>query len=422
MEKTNLIQKIIEQKREYEVLFIASLFNSPDVALQEYGYISHDFFHTEVLKNYWKILKESNGDSTRAARESGCMSLILDDFEVGFTRTDLNAEKMLRYSAELKLLEVVNRVVRAVAEDDIEKATSLMSSLDIDAFAGKKQSAKHAVDVSLEFIDYLNRRNKTIKTGIPALDNALGGLPFHHISVLASRTSVGKTALSLQIARNVAARGERVLYISTESTSNDLWSRAACGALEIDQRDLMAGTLSELDMQRLSQISSQLMNQYDDKLWIDSESLTLEEIHLQVARVRPVLIVLDHLEEMSLPHGETRVEFYGVVMDYLKKLSKLYDTAVLLVHQLRRENEMRSSRRPVLSDLKWSGAVEQKAAQVLMLHREDLYEEENKAGISEVLSELWIRKNRFGPRDSLVKLLYNLKKQWYFDKRDDRGD
>lgn len=418
MERINLIDKIIGQKRKYEVLFIASLYNNPDIALQEYGYIKPEFFHTDAIKTYWHVLKESNGDSIRAISESGCASLILSDFEIGFTRTDLHAEKMFRYASELKMLETVNLIVKAVSEDDIEKASSLMSSADSDYLGGKKINAKHAVDISLEFIDYLHTPRKTIKTGIPALDNALGGLPFYHISVLASRTSVGKTALAFQIARNIAESGERCLYISTESTGNDLWSRAACGMLEIDQRDLMAGKLSDWDIQRLSEASSQLMNRYGDSLWVDSESITLEDIHLSVASVRPSMIVLDHLEEFSLPKGENRVEFYGVVMDYLKKLSKLYDTAVLLVHQLRRENEMRSVRRPVLSDLKWSGSVEQKAAQVMMLHREDLYDDENKAGVTEVISELWIRKNRFGPRDSLVNLLYDLKAQWYRDKRD----
>lgn len=418
---SNLLSSLMMKRRESEGKFIASIYSKPEVAAAEFGYISPDYFLTLFYKEFWKSIQE-HGDSLKAAMEAGCMDEILRSMTTAeaLHRPDIYLDQLKRYDQEIELLEASTRIVQLIAKDELESAVKLMDNLanNREKYAPIENTAVQAADVGLAFIDFINEgKRRTISTRIPQLDKAFGGFLINHVTVLASRTNVGKTALAWQIARNIAEAGKHVLYISTEATTNDMWVRAACGACRIDNRRVMSNEIDADDIDNLTVQTMMLIEKYGGTLYIDDKSTTLEQIHRVVSMNKPEFLVIDHLEELYVPKEENRVVYYGVVMDYLKHLAKLYDMAVLLIHQLRREEEKRLTRRPVLSDLKWSGSVEQKATAVLMIHREDISDEENKVKLDEVVAEVWIRKNKFGPRDVLVNLLYDLIEQWFYDNR-----
>lgn len=419
----DLTSELIKKHIVEELNFVSAIVSvDKDEIYRQYSYLTEDDFFKLECKKFWKKFLECR-DTAPAMRDMP--GLLVDILKLEHTpisyRHDVFAEamgkikRMIDYSAEIGVL------AKACADDNIEDADQAIEKLSLikgNGNGGGKCNALNTVDIAFDFIDTLDNSWEVIRTGIPKLDGALGGLLIGELSVLASRTSIGKTALAWQIARNVSSSGKKVLYVSNEMRARVLWARAAGGVAAVDMRKMMNGTLSPEERERLEQASADLMGVHSATLWIDEKSLSIPKIYQSVREIEPKFVVLDHLDEFPMPRGmDSKVMWLGEIITRMHGIAREFDCHVMVIHQLSRAVENRQDHTPILADLRWSGDVEQKADTVLMLHRPDLYDEtidQSLALISK--AEIWVRKHRIGMRDTLVNLDYDLRRQWFSDK------
>lgn len=240
-----------------------------------------------------------------------------------------------------------------------------------------------------------------IPTGFRDLDNILSGLQPSDLIVLAARPSMGKTAFALNMAQNVAQKGFTVGVISLEMAKEQLVERMFCSLLGVDSWKMRTGRLSDDDFARIGNIMDELNNM---KIFIDdSVGGSIAELKAKARRLKMEhgldVLVLDYLQLMSSGHASAnyqtnRVQEISEISRSLKELARDLSIPIIALSQLSRAVEMRPSKVPQLADLRESGAIEQDADVVLMMYREDYYEEDSaRPGVTDI----YIRKHRNGP-------------------------
>ena len=249
-----------------------------------------------------------------------------------------------------------------------------------------------------------NQGNRRLVTGVPTgfshLDNLTSGLQNSDLIILAARPSMGKTALALNIARNAAVDANiPVAIFSLEMSKEQLSLRMLCSEARIDSSRLRGGFFSMEDWHRLTDAAGILS---ETPIYIDdSPSLTAMEIRAKARRLKMDknvgLIVIDYLQLMQgRASAERRDLEISEISRALKALAKELELPVLALSQLNRMLEQRTDKRPRLSDLRESGALEQDADVVAFIYRDEVYnkEEDNpRRGIAEIL----LSKQRNGP-------------------------
>ena len=254
-------------------------------------------------------------------------------------------------------------------------------------------------------------------TGFKALDNMLSGLQPSDLVVLAARPSMGKTSLALNIAQNAAKAGKTIGVISLEMSKEQLVERMFCSLLAVDSWKMRTGKLTEEDFARVGSIMDELNQSkifIDDSIGGSIAELRAKTRRLQVEHGLDVLI-LDYLQLMSAGKGGSsitnRVQEISEISRSLKGLARELRIPIIALSQLSRAVEQRPSKIPQLSDLRESGAIEQDADVVLMMYREDYYEEDtDRAGIT----DLFIRKHRNGPIGR-VELMFKKEQMRFYD-------
>jgi replicative DNA helicase len=239
-----------------------------------------------------------------------------------------------------------------------------------------------------------------IPTGFKSLDNILSGLQPSDLVVLAARPSMGKTALVLNVAENVAKRGKSVGLISLEMSKEQLVERMFCSLLSVDSWKMRTGRLNDDDFSKIGGVMDELNSM---KIYIDdSVGNSISELKAKARRLKMEhgldVLVIDYLQLMSIGtftnYQSNRVQEISEISRSLKALARDLNIPIVALSQLSRAVELRPSKIPQLSDLRESGAIEQDADVVLMLYREDYYEEDtDRKGITDV----FIRKHRNGP-------------------------
>lgn len=237
-----------------------------------------------------------------------------------------------------------------------------------------------------------------ICTGYRDLDEVLGGLQRSDLIILAARPAVGKTALALGIAEQVAQDNRRVQVFSLEMSDAQLGDRLIAGRTGIDTQRIRLRQLRDGQLQTVAEAMGNLAKL--DMRIEDDGVLTINEIRARAIRNAsvygsPDLIVIDYLQLMSGGgDDENRVQEVGKISRGLKQLARELNVPILALSQLSRAVETRASKVPMLSDLRESGSLEQDADVVLFIYREELYEPEtDKKGIAEI----HIAKHRNGP-------------------------
>ena len=256
-----------------------------------------------------------------------------------------------------------------------------------------------------------------IPYGFREIDKITTGLHPSDLIVLAARPSMGKTALSLNIAQNVAKAGKSVGIISLEMSKEQLVERLFCSLLEVDSWKIKTGQLQEQDFARIGPIMDQLnsLNIFiDDSLGNSVVELRAKTRRLQMEHGLDLLII-DYLQLMTAGKGgfsNNRVNEISEISRSLKSLARELNIPVIAMSQLSRAVEMRPNKEPVLSDLRDSGAIEQDADIVFMLYRHDYYynDDSEKKGILDVL----IRKHRNGALGQ-VELRFDKAKMKFYD-------
>jgi len=247
-----------------------------------------------------------------------------------------------------------------------------------------------------------------VRTGFYDLDRMTAGLQAGDLVVLAARPSMGKTAFALNIAENVAVQeGLPVAVFSMEMGASQLALRMVGSLGRIDQTHLRTGKLGDDEWGRLSEAVDRLKNA---NLFID-ETPALNSAELRARARRQArqcgklgLIVIDYLQLMSGSSSseENRATELGEISRGLKALAKELQCPVLALSQLNRSVESRNDKRPMMSDLRESGAIEQDADVIIFIYRDDYYNKESKEpGIAEIV----VGKQRNGPVGT-VKLTF----------------
>jgi replicative DNA helicase len=239
-----------------------------------------------------------------------------------------------------------------------------------------------------------------VRTGFVDLDRMTAGLQKGDLIVLAARPSMGKTAFALNIAEHVAVQeGLPVLVFSMEMGASQLALRLVGSLGRINQQNLRTGRIDNGEWERLSDAVDRLSRAH---LYIDeTAALTGSELRARARRMARQfgtlgLIVIDYLQLMSGSSGsdENRATELGEISRGLKALSKELQCPVLALSQLNRSVESRQDKRPMMSDLRESGAIEQDADIIMFIYRDDYYNKDSKTpGVAEIL----IAKQRNGP-------------------------
>lgn len=239
------------------------------------------------------------------------------------------------------------------------------------------------------------------KTGLSALDSRLKICPGDH-TVLAGRPAMGKTALAMLLAEKVAEAGHPVAVFSLEQPGTQLMARRACARAKVDTTWLR--NMDECPPGQRGALIAALGAQAKLPIWLDdTPRLAIRQLSSHAKRAkralaidRPGLVVVDYLQLMdgSQKRNSTREQDISETARGCKTLAREMEWAVVALCQLNRAVESRTDKRPLMSDLRESGAIEQNADQIVMIYRDDVYNPESREpGVAELI----VRKNRHGP-------------------------
>lgn len=236
-----------------------------------------------------------------------------------------------------------------------------------------------------------------LSTGIRDLDKKINGLNKSDLLLIAARPAMGKTSFALNIALNVAKKYKQtVAFFSLEMSREQLVSRLLSGESFVDSQKLMTGRLTEDEWTKLA-MASDVLSQTDIRV-DDNPSITVAEMNAKCRRLDNLgLVLIDYLQLMTASGygkgGENRVTVVGEISRALKIMAKELNVPVICLSQLSRANESRQDKRPILSDLRESGSIEQDADEVMFLYRDDYYNENSP---EKNIAECIVAKNRHG--------------------------
>jgi replicative DNA helicase len=267
------------------------------------------------------------------------------------------------------------------------------------------QKLDELIPQSIERMNEIAKNGSSLlgaSTGYKDLDSKLQGLQDGDLIIVAARPSMGKTALSMNIVENLVLNKEipgGVLVFSLEMPAESLTTRLLASNAKIDQQKVRSASMNQSDLKKFMESSSKLK---DLPLYIDDSSM-LSPMELRararrIARQEPnglSLIVVDYLQLMQLPTSqENRVNQISEISRSLKMLAKELNVPVIALSQLNRAVEQRPNKRPIMADLRDSGAIEQDADVILFIYRDEVYNEDSEEGNK---AEIIIGKQRNGP-------------------------
>ena len=320
-----------------------------------------------------------------------------------------------------QLLGIFNEGM-AAASDQTEDATKVLNDIEVrlaevadSAIQRGFSNIPEIVASSFGSIDALYEQGREV-TGLAThyieFDKMTSGLQNSELIIIAARPSMGKTAWAINIAQNCAVKDQKVVAVfSLEMSKESLLRRMLASEAMVGSRKLQTGFIPREDKGKLIAALDRLMN---SKMFIDdTPGITLAEMRAKARRLRQQegaldLIVIDYLQLMTGPKSgkatENRTQEVSAISRGLKSLAKELGVPVIALSQLSRGSEQRTGdKKPLLSDLRESGSIEQDADVVAFIHREEYYDRENEdiKGQAEII----IAKQRNGPTGT-VKLAY----------------
>jgi replicative DNA helicase len=316
----------------------------------------------------------------------------------------------------------------AKAADQSQDAIGVLDETEaqlLDVSQGSLNQGLQAIEVivrdSFGSIDNLYKQSREVSglaTGFTDFDRMTSGLQKGELIIIAARPSMGKTALAINIAENAALRyGSVVAVFSLEMSRESLLRRMLASQAGVDQQKIQKGFIGRVEQERLQTALSQLV---EARMFIDdSAGATVSEMRAKARRLKQNaggldLVMVDYLQLMSatLPGVsrkgfENRVQEVSAISRGLKAMAKELQVPVIALSQLSRSNEKRDDKRPMLSDLRESGSIEQDADVVAFIHREAYYNrDENMADADKSKAEIIIAKQRNGPT-GIIQMHWN---------------
>lgn len=335
---------------------------------------------------------------------------------------------IVKHKSTLRRLIATGDKIIGLGYDEVKDLEDLLEEAEKTLFAVSQNFVKdkfiHVKDILAQTYEKISNLHDPetkdnyigIPTGFRALDNVLSGLQPTDLVIIAARPAMGKTAFALNIAQNVARHGRSVGIISLEMSKEQLVERMFCAHLGVDSWKMRTGKLSDEDFARIGSVMDDLSKV---KIFIDDSSVSgIVELRTKARRLRAEhgldLLVVDYLQMMSSgkpTYQSNRVQEISEITRSLKNLAREMRMPVIALSQLSRAVESRPSKIPQLSDLRESGSIEQDADIVLMMYREDYYEEDSDR---KGFTDLYIRKHRNGPTGH-VELMFAREKMKFFD-------
>ena len=421
-----------------EQAVLGAIFLDSDRLIEVREYLSSDDFYKNAHKIIFRLMEQlfDNRDAidvltVRSGLENqgdleaiGGISYIAE--LAAATPTAANAEFYARIVAEKSLLR---RIIQRLT-DSVEKSYNQEWSADeilaeaekslIDIQQGRNTNGfKKISDVLTTAFDEIEAHSQQtsnitgIATGYPALDEMTTGLHEEELIILAARPAVGKTAFALNIAQNIGTKLDKTVAIfSLEMGAESLVNRMLASEGLIESHSLRTGHLSDEEWDKLTIAMGTLAN---SSIYIDdTPGIKISEIRARSRKLAQEtgnlgLILIDYLQLITGNGRENRQQEVSEISRQLKILAKELKVPVIALSQLSRGVEQRQDKRPVLSDIRESGSIEQDADIVAFLYRDDYYDRDNGEDDYEPETdntiEVIIEKNRSGSRGT-VKLMF----------------
>lgn len=331
-----------------------------------------------------------------------------------------------------RLVEQSSQIIRDVYEQGERDVDEILDQAEARIFqvaeSHKREGFVWIKEILWSAFEHIERLQESatgitgVPTGFADLDRMTTGLQKGDLCIVAARPSMGKTALALNMAANAAIAGQiPVAIFSLEMSSEQLVQRLLCSEGRIDAQKLRRGRLSQEEHQRLAAAAGHLNTA---PIWIDDQpGSSVLEVRAKARRLQSELrsdgkdlgmIVLDYMQLMSgSGNAESRVQEVSQISRGLKALARELEVPLIALSQLSRGPEQRTDKRPMLSDLRESGSIEQDADVVMFLYRPEYYAPAEKREELEGKAELIVGKQRNGPTG--VMQLYFQKAYTRFD-------
>lgn len=421
------------QNAEAEAMLLASLMAADTYVAEAMNIVSAEDFYREGHRAVFRAVEDlfgtgepvepitvierltKNGELDAAGGRVAVLDLMETPFIAASYKT--YAEMVRDAATQRRLLQVGQQIEKMVAQREGETSAMLQDAetlvYDLSQ-KGVRGDFTRAHELVIRGIERLTAAEESgtgvtgISTGFTDLDKIIGGLQPGNIIVVAARPSMGKTALALGMAEHAALNQDRsVAIFSLEMSGDELIQRLLSSTAIVDAGRIRAGRLAPEDWSRVGRAADRLSAA---RLYIDdSEGVSVGEMRTKTRRLKSRdgldLLIVDYIQLMegrSSRREENRVQELSTISRGLKMLARDLEVPIICVSQLNRAPDARTDKRPMLSDLRESGAIEQDADLVLMIYRDDYYDDaSNEKGIAEVN----VAKNRHGPTDK-VKLTF----------------
>ncbi|MDQ0215393.1 replicative DNA helicase [Oikeobacillus pervagus] len=412
------------QNIEAEQAVIGAIFLEPSaITVASEVLIPEDFYrnaHQKIFQTMLKLNDLGMAVDVITVTEELAASKDLEDIGgvsyltelAGSVPTAANIEYYARIVEEKSLLRRLIRTATQIAqdgysrEDEVEDLLTDAEKSIMEVAQRKNSGSFHAIkDVLVRTYDNIemlhNRKGDVtgIPTGFAELDRMTAGFQRNDLIIVAARPSVGKTAFALNIAQNVATKtDENVAIFSLEMGAEQLVMRMLCAEGNINAQNLRTGALTDEDWKKLTMAMGSLSNAgiYID----DTPGVRISEIQAKCRRLKQEhglgMILIDYLQliQGSGRSKENRQQEVSEISRSLKALARELEVPVIALSQLSRGVEQRQDKRPMMSDIRESGSIEQDADIVAFLYRDDYYDKESE---NKNIIEIIIAKQRNGP-------------------------
>ena len=346
---------------------------------------------------------------TRGAFTEQSTGYVMQLMEI--TPTAANVRQYAQIVRDKALLRAISEAASEINESVYENAGTageILENAEKKIFALRKDSAgdslEHIGTILLKVFDRLQELAESDKafpglsSGLMDLDRKINGLNKSDLILIAARPGMGKTSLALNITLNAAKKsGKTIAFFSLEMSREQLGMRLMSNESFVDNQKLATGQLSEEEWGKIG-LASSALSQTDIRV-DDNPTITVAEINAKCRRLENLgLVVIDYLQLMTssgerYSSNENRQQIVSDISRALKIMAKELNVPVICLSQLSRANEARQDKRPMLSDLRESGAIEQDADIVMFLYRDDYYHEDSP---EKNLAECIVAKNRHG--------------------------
>ncbi|UYM80914.1 replicative DNA helicase [Heyndrickxia coagulans] len=419
-----LQDRIPPQNIEAEQAVLGAIFLEPSAFITASEILTADDFYRNAHQKIFQVFAKLNDagkavdlvtvaeelSATRQLEDAGGLSYLSE--LAASVPTAANIAYYAGIVAEKALLRRLIRTATHIAQEGYTREDDVDELLDeaersIMEVAQRKNAGdfKHIKDVLVSTYDNIemlhNRKGDVtgIPTGFYELDRMTAGFQRNDLIIVAARPSVGKTAFALNIAQNVGTKtGENVAIFSLEMGAEQLVMRMLCAEGNIDAQRLRTGALTDEDWRKLTMAMGSLSNSgiYID----DTPGVRVTEIRSKCRRLKQEhglgMVVIDYLQliQGSAHSRENRQQEVSEISRSLKALARELEVPVIALSQLSRSVQQRQDKRPMMSDIRESGSIEQDADIVAFLYREDYYEQDTE---NKNIIEIIIAKQRNGP-------------------------